>query len=105
MDDEPKILDTSKVMEIKELLDEEVVEDKKPCVEVQKEETTKEALAEEKTEKEEMVKTDAPLNSHIEISKPKTSPVVDALISMPIESLRELLKGATVNITIQFPKD
>ncbi|TQV63090.1 MAG: hypothetical protein FNT15_04885 [Sulfurovum sp.] len=105
MDDEPKILDTSKVMEIKELLDEEVVEDKKPCVEVQKEETTKEALAEEKTEKEEMLKTDAPLNSHIEISKPKTSPVVDALISMPIESLRELLKGATVNITIQFPKD
>ncbi|MBD3839405.1 MAG: hypothetical protein IE878_03335 [Epsilonproteobacteria bacterium] len=105
MDDEPKILDTSKVMEIKELLDEEVVEDKKPCVEVQKEETTKETLAEERTEKEEVVKADAPLNSHIEISKPKTSPVVDALISMPIESLRELLKGATVNITIQFPKD
>jgi hypothetical protein len=105
MDDEPKILDTSKVMEIKELLDEEVVEDKKPWVEEPKEAIQKEALAEENIEKEQMVKTDAPLNSHIEISKPKASPVVDALISMPIESLRELLKGATVNITIQFPKD
>jgi len=85
--DTPKVLDNEKVKEIQELLEDNS------------------ALKIETKEVEEVEEKKEEFKSHIEVAKTKTSPVVDALISMPIESLRELLKGATVHITIQFPKD
>jgi len=94
-----KILDESEIENIKGLLSEDnssemALEDL----------MTSAPLLEKVDEKEEVVVKAEKKKSKKLTKKVDDAAVMETLSSLPIESLRELLAGATVNIKIKFPK-
>jgi len=102
MSDKTKILDENEITTIKNILD-------------NKDESVKE-LSEVMSRPEKVVTTllSSEFDEKVKVEKKKekkskdslssSSLLIEALSSMPIENLRELLAGAKVNVSIKFPK-
>jgi len=110
---EAKILDTQELSNIKNLLDETVPTDNNltledvmttpaPMMSIQEETPTKEEPKKKVDEKPTAIAT---IEEQPQTSAPSGEVLASVLGTMPIDDLRRLLRGATVNITIEFPNE
>ena len=102
MSDKTKILDENEITTIKNILDnkDESVKDLSEVMS-KPEEIATTLLSSEFDEK---VKVEKKKDKKSKDSLAPSSLLIEALSSMPIENLRELLAGAKVNVSIKFPK-
>ncbi len=107
--DKPKILDQAELSNIKELLNDEndltnenlAREDVVTSTLVKSEEQVEEKKKKKKEKKEKVSNS-----GKNEVTQSNTADVLAATLGqLPVEDLRKLLRGATVNITIQFPNE
>jgi hypothetical protein len=99
--DEPKVLDRDEISNIQSLLDGAVEESRKDLgldgITIESSKSDSDIIRENKEEK---VKS-----SSVDIKKRKERVLKDTVGSLPIEELRQLLRGTKIHITIEFPKE
>ncbi len=110
--EEPKILDQTELSNIKDLLkdESELTEENLTLEDIITPSTPalikSEASSEEKKKKKKEKKEKASNIEKTEATQNSTADVLAATLGqLPVEDLRKLLRGATVNITIQFPNE
>ncbi|HHD80411.1 MAG TPA: hypothetical protein ENK99_02195 [Campylobacterales bacterium] len=102
-DNSTKILDKNEIDNIKNLLDSEAPDDLSLDDIIEPPVALAEPKIESKKKKKKKVKKTE--ESQKEESKVAVDVITDTIKAMPIEELRQLLRGTKINITIEFPND